>query len=226
VPATVVMRQQAAASKVAASRGYGATVDLSSPDNTRAFERAHALEHEQGLTFIHPFDDPMIVAGQGTVGLEILEDLPEPDLVIVPVGGGGLISGIALAIKEQRPATRVVGVEPEGAQTVTLALAAGEPVNPGAPRTIADGLAAPFTGALNLAVIQRLVDEVVLVSDDDLRAAMKLLLERAKVLAEPAGAAGLAALLGGKIAGTAGRKVVVVVSGGNVDIGQLPALLA
>jgi threonine dehydratase len=226
VPATVVMRQGAAASKVAASRGYGAAVDLTSPDNTQAFERAHALERERELTFIHPFDDPMIVAGQGTVGMEILEDLPDPDLVIVPVGGGGLISGIALAIKEQRPATRVIGVEPVGAQTVTLALAAGAPVNPGAPQTIADGLAAPFTGALNLAVIQQAVDEVVLVTDDDLRAAMKLLLERAKLLAEPAGAAGLAALLAGKIGGTAGRKVVVVVSGGNVDVGLLPALLA
>jgi threonine dehydratase len=226
VPATVVMKQGASPTKVAASRGYGATVDLTSPDNTAAFERAHGLEREHGLTFVHPFDDPMIVAGQGTVGMEILEDLPEPDLVIVPVGGGGLISGIALAIKQQRPATRVIGVEPVGAPTVTQALAAGAPVTLGPPQTIADGLAAPFTGALNLAIIQRTVDEVVLVEDDDLRAAMKLLLERAKLLAEPAGAAGLAALLAGKVVGTAGRKVVVVVSGGNADIGALPALLA
>lgn len=224
--ATVVMRQGASASKVAASRAYGATVDLSSADNTQAFDRAHALERERGLTFVHPFDDPMIIAGQGTIGAEILEDLPDPDLVIVPVGGGGLISGIALAVKERRPATRVVGVEPIGAQTVTRALAEGRPMNPGAMDTIADGLAAPFTGSLNLAVNQRYVDDVVLVGDDDLRQAMRLLLERSKLLAEPAGAAGLAALIAGKIPNTAGRRVVVVVSGGNVDIARLPELLA
>jgi threonine dehydratase len=226
VPATVVMAQSASPTKAAATRGYGATVDLSSADHIEAFERMHEMEREQGLTFIPPFDDPMVVAGQGTVGLEILEDLPDPDLVIVPVGGGGLISGIALAIKEQRPATRVIGVEPVGAPTVTEALAAGKPVTLGHSHTIADGLAAPFTGALNLAIIQRAVDEVVLVEDDDLRAAIKLLLERAKLLAEPAGAAGFAALLAGKVAGTAGRKVVVVISGGNVDISRLPTLLA
>jgi threonine dehydratase len=224
--ATVFMRKGAAANKVAASRGYGATVDLASEDHTVAFERAYALEREAGLTFIHPFDHPMTVAGTGTVGSEILEDLPEPDVVIVPIGGGGLISGVAMAIKERRPATRVIGVEPVGAQTVTLALAAGQPVNPGTMHTIADGLAAPFVGVLNLAMIQRYVDEVVLVTDDDMRQAMRLLLERSKLLAEPSGAAGLAALLAGRVSGTAGKVVVVVVSGGNSDVAQLPALLA
>jgi threonine dehydratase len=224
--ATVVMRTGAAANKVAATRAYGAAVDLYGDDSTQAFDHAHALERERGLTFVHPYDDPMVIAGTGTVGAEILEDLPDPDLVIVPVGGGGLISGVALAVKERRPATRVVGVEPVGAQAVTAALAAGEPVNPGPMDTIADGLAAPFTGRLNLAAIQRYVDEVVLVTDDDLRQAMRLLLERAKLLAEPAGAAGLAALLAGKIAGTAGQRVVVVVSGGNADVTRLVTLIA
>jgi threonine dehydratase len=224
--ATVFMRRGAAANKVAATRAYGATVDLSAADNTEAFERAHALEREAGMTFIHPYDHPMTVAGTGTVGAEILDDLPEPDIVLVPVGGGGLISGVAMAIKERRPATRVIGVEPIGAQTVTLALAAGHVVNPGAMNTIADGLAAPFAGELNLAMIQRYVDEIVLVSDDDLRQAMRLLLERAKLLAEPSGAAGLAALLAGRVADTAGKTVTVLVSGGNIDIAQLPALLA
>ncbi|HEV7125946.1 MAG TPA: threonine/serine dehydratase [Ktedonobacterales bacterium] len=223
--ATVFMRRAAVASKVAATRAYGATVDLSSEDNTQAFERAHELEREHRLTFVHPFDDPMVVAGQGTLGAEILDDLPAPDLVIAPVGGGGLISGVALAIKERAPTVRVIGVEPVGAQAVTRALAAGHPVNPGAMDTIADGLAAPFTGALNLALIQRYVDEVVLVSDDDLRQAMRLLLERCKLLAEPAGAAGLAALLAGKVPTRAGQRVVVVVSGGNVDVAQLATLL-
>jgi threonine dehydratase len=221
IPATVFMRNGAAANKVAATRAYGATVDLKAADNTEAFDRAHAAEREQGLTFIHPFDDPMVIAGTGTVGAEILEDLPEPDLVVVPVGGGGLISGVALAIKETRTATRVVGVEPERAPTVTRALAEGHPVTIEHADTIADGLAAPFTGIHNLTAIQRYVDEVVLVTDDEIRRAMRLLLERAKLLAEPAGAAGLAALLAGKITTTAGQRVVVVVSGGNMDVSRL-----
>ena len=222
---TVVMRSAAVASKVAATRSYGATVDLSSEDNFQAFALARELERERGLTFVPPFDDPMIVAGQGTLGAEVMDDLDAPDLIVVPVGGGGLISGVSLAIKERHPATRVVGVEPVGSQAVTLALAAGHPVNPETMDTIADGLAAPFTGELNLAMIQRYVDEVVLVTDDDLRQAMRLLLERSKLLAEPAGAAGLAALLAGKIATTAGQRVVVVVSGGNVDVARLATLL-
>lgn len=225
IAATVFMSSHAMANKVAATRAYGATVDLEAQDHTEAFDRAHAAERERGLTFVHPFDDPMVIAGQATVGAEILEDLPAPDLVVVPVGGGGLISGVALAIKETRPATRVVGVEPVGAPTVTQALAAGQPVTLGPTDTIADGLAAPFTGAHNLAAIRRYVDDVVLATDDEIRQAMRVLLERAKLLAEPAGAAGLAALLAGKIALTAGQRVVVVVSGGNVDVARLAELL-
>lgn len=222
--ATVVMRKGAAANKIAATRAYGATVDLFGDDNSQAFEHAHALERDHGFTFVHPYDDPMVIAGTGTVGAEILEDLPDPDVLIVPVGGGGLISGVALTMKLRYPHARVVGVEPEGAQTVTVALAAGAPVTVSG-STIADGLAAPFTGRLNLAAIQLYVDEIVLVSDDELRAGMRMLLDRAKALAEPAGAAALAALLAGKVA-VAGKTVVVVVSGGNVDVTKLPQLLA
>jgi threonine dehydratase len=218
------MRKGAAANKVAATRAYGANVDLFGDDHLQAFDHAHDLEREQGYTFVPPYDDPMVIAGTGTVGAEILEDLPDPDVVIVPIGGGGLISGVALTTKLRRPQTRVIGVEPQGAQTVTAALAAGKPVTVSG-ATIADGLAAPFTGALNLAAIQRYVDEVVLVSDDEIRAGMRMLLERAKALAEPAGAAGLAALLAGKVA-VAGKKVIVIVSGGNVDVAKLPELLA
>jgi threonine dehydratase len=221
--ATVVMRKGAAANKVAATRLYGATVDLFGDDHVQAFDHAHDLERDRGLTFVPPYDDPMIIAGTGTVAAEILEDLSDPDIVIVPVGGGGLISGIALTTKLRSPHTRVIGVEPQGAQTVTAALAAGEPVTiSGA--TIADGLAAPFTGKLNLAAVQQYVDEVILVSDEEIRAGMRMLLERAKALAEPAGAAGLAALLAGKIP-VAGKTVVVVISGGNVDVARLPELL-
>ena len=127
--ATVVMRKGAAANKVAATRAYGATVDLFGDDHLQAFEHAFDLEREQGFTFVPPYDDPMVIAGTGTVAAEILEDLPDPEVVIVPVGGGGLISGVALTTKLRSPHTRVIGVEPEGAQTVTAALAAGEPVN-------------------------------------------------------------------------------------------------
>jgi threonine dehydratase len=222
--ATVVMRKGAAANKVAATRAYGAAVDLFGDDHLQAFGRAFDLEREQGLTFVPPYDDPMVIAGTGTVAAEILEDLPDPDVVIVPIGGGGLISGVALMTKLRSPHTRLIGVEPVGAQTVTAALAAGEPVSVTG-STIADGLAAPFTGKLNLEAVQQYVDEVVLVTDDEIRAGMRMLLERAKVLAEPAGAAGLAALLAGKIP-VAGKKVVVVISGGNVDVARLPELLA
>jgi len=223
--ATVVMRRGAAANKVAATRAYGATVDLFGDDHLQAFEHAFDLEREQGFTFVPPYDDPMVIAGTGTVAAEILEDLPDPEVVIVPVGGGGLISGVALTTKLRIPNTRVIGVEPEGAQTVTAALAAGEPVNVSGGATIADGLAAPFTGKLNLEAVQKYVDEIVLVTDDEIRAGMRMLLERAKILAEPAGAAGLAALLAGKVP-VAGKKVVVVISGGNVDVARLPELLA
>ena len=222
--ATVVMRKGAAANKVAATRAYGATVDLFGDDHLQAFEHAFDLEREEGFTFVPPYDDPMVIAGTGTVAAEILEDLPDPEVVIVPVGGGGLISGVALTTKLRSPQTRVIGVEPEGAQTVTAALVAGEPVNVSG-STIADGLAAPFTGKLNLKAVQKYVDEIVIVTDDEIRAGMRMLLERAKALAEPAGAAALAALLVGKIP-VSGKKVVVVISGGNVDVARLPELLA
>jgi threonine dehydratase len=222
--ATVVMRRGAAANKVAATRVYGATVDLFGDDHLQAFDHAFDLERDQGFTFVHSYDDPMVIAGTGTVGAEILEDLPDPDVIIVPVGGGGLISGISLVTKLRSPHTQVIGVEPEGAQTVTAALAAGKPVNVSG-ATIADGLAAPFTGKLNLEAIQKYVDEIVLITDDEIRAGMRMLLERAKALAEPAGAAGLAALLADKIP-VSGKKVVIVVSGGNVDVAKLPELLA
>jgi threonine dehydratase len=222
--ATVVMRKGAATNKVAATRAYGATVDLFGDDHLQAFDHAHELERRRGFTFVPPYDDPMVIAGTGTVGAEILEDLPDPDVIIVPIGGGGLISGIALTTKLRSPQTRVIGVEPECAQTVTAALAAGAPVNVSG-STIADGLAAPFTGKLNLEAVQKYVDEIMLVTDDEIRAGMRLLLERAKALAEPAGAAGLAALLVGKIP-VAGKRVVVVISGGNVDVAKLPELLS
>lgn len=225
IACTVVMPQSAVESKVAASRGYGAEVVLFGVSSIEAFAEYDRLRDERGLTPVHPFNDPAVIAGQGTVGLEIVEDAPDLEAVVVPIGGGGLISGIAVAVKELRPAVRVIGVEPEGAPSLTRALAAGrvEPLE--SVRTIADGLAAPFAGELTLEIARRYVDEVVLVSDDEIAHALRLVLERTKLQVEPGGAAGVAALLAGRTGLPNGTRVVAVLSGGNVDRARLKELL-
>ena len=197
--------------KVAATRGYGAEVDLSADSPAEAHDLLLAYVEETGRTFVHPFDDPVLQAGHGTLGLEVVEDLPDVATIVVPVGGGGQIAGVASAVD-----CRVVGVEPEGAPTLTDALAAGEPVRIEA-SSIADGLNAPFTGAGTLAVCRERVDEVVLVSDEEIAEGMRFLYTRAKLACEPAGAAAVAALLTGRVAVEPGRPVVAVVSGGNAD---------
>lgn len=224
VRSVIVMMSSASPVKIAACRGYGAEVIIDG-DANEAFSKAYELEESRGLTLVHPYDDPFVIAGQGTIGLEILEDLPEVDAVIVPIGGGGLISGIAAAIKLTRPATRVIGVEPHGAPTLHRALERGAPARLDSVDTIADGLAAPIAGELTLAAVQRWVDEIVLVSDDEIAEAMRLILERTKLLAEPAGAAATAALLSGRPSLPSGATVVAMLSGGNVDRSRLKALL-
>jgi threonine ammonia-lyase medium form len=220
----VVMPESASPAKVAASRGYGAEVILHGTVH-EALDKMHELRESRGLTLVHPYDDPFVIAGQGTVGLEILEDLPEVDLVIVPVGGGGLISGIAAAVKRTRASARVVGVEPEGAPTVTDALRVGRPVRLERVATIADGLTAPIAGDHTLAHVRALVDEVVLVSDEEIADGVRAVLQYAKLLAEPAGAAGIAALLARRVAIPADARVAAVVSGGNVDLDRLKQVL-
>jgi threonine dehydratase len=222
---TVVMPQTAPAAKLAATRGYGGTVILE-PDVLSVLGRAQQLAAEQGATFIHPFDDPAIIAGHGTIGLEIMEDLPEARTVVVPVGGGGLIAGIALAIKSVSPGVRVVGVEPEGAAAMWQSRRSGRPERLSAVHTIADGLTAPYAGEIPFALAQQFVDDVVLVSDAAIREAMAALLERCKLLAEPAGAAALAGLLGGAVSVQPAAPVVALLSGGNVDVARLAQLLA
>jgi threonine dehydratase len=222
--ATIVMPGYARATKVAASKAYGAEVSVGGTVH-EAFERVEALRQERSLTLVHPYDDPFVIAGQGTVGLEILEDVPEPDAVYVGIGGGGLISGVAAAIKLRRPAVRVIGVEPEGAPTLTEALRRGAPVRLPSVDTIADGLGAPIAGALTLAAVERFVDEVVLVSDAEIAEAMRMLLQYAKLVVEPAGAAGVAALLTGRGAPPGGGRVVALLSGGNVDPSVLKELI-
>ena len=221
----IVMWRGASEQKVSAARAYGAEIDLEAGDPAEAFERLAELERVTGRTFVHPFDDPVVIAGQGTVGLEIVEDRPDVEVVLVPVGGGGLISGTATAVKAARPDARVVAVEPEGSAALAAALQAGRPV-PVTPVSVADGLNAPFAGENCLAVCRERVDAAVTVSEDELRAGFRFLYERAKLAAEPAGAAAVAALLAGKVEGVEGKTTVSVVSGGNVSAETASAILS
>jgi threonine dehydratase len=225
VPMTVVMAVGANPTKVAACRGYGAEVVLEGEHVGDAFKVLERIRDERGLTFVHPFEDGAVIAGHGSVGLEMLDDLPDLDVVVVGVGGGGLISGTAAALKEQRPGVRVYGVEPVDAAAMSLAFEAGAPVTI-QPRTVADGLAAPFAGDLTLAMCRRYLDGLVLLDDAAILAGMRFGLERMKQALEPAGAAGLAAVLFGRIPIEDGERVAVVASGGNVDVGRLGELLA
>ncbi len=220
VSAVVVMPESAAPSKVEATRGYGAEVILHG-DVSQIFQRCHEIERERGLTFVHAFDEPAIIAGAGTVGLEIVEDLPDVDVVLAGVGGGGLASGVSVAVRGLRPEARVIGVEPEGAPKMHRSFAEGRAVKLDGIRTIADGLAPPFAGELTFAHLRALAERIVLVSDPEILAALRLLLERCKLLVEPAGAAALAALLAGRIPEASGKRVCVVLSGGNADLGRL-----
>ena len=225
IDALVVMWETASPMKVTAARGYGATVDTEAPGIPEAFERLDRLVAKTGRTLVHPYDDPLVMAGQGTVGLELLEDVPDPDVVLVQVGGGGLISGIATAVKALRPETRVVAVEPELSAAMHESLKAGRPVTV-RPTSIADGLAGPYAGANCVEVCKALGVETVLVSEDDLREGFRFLYTRAKLACEVAGAATTAALLAGKVPLERGEKVVAVVSGGNVAPETASAILA
>jgi len=219
---TVVMPTAAPESKIDATRGYGAEIVLHE-DRATLFERLAEVRDARALSFVHPFDDPDIAAGAGTTGLEILEDLPDVDVILVPVGGGGILSGIASAAKEIRPSVRVVGVELAEGPGLAPALAAGKPVTVSRPwGTIADGMTPPFVGTLAVEVAKEAVDDVVGVSEAEIVEAMKLLMTRAKLYVEGAGAAATAALLAGKVRVRPGARVVAVVSGGNVDLSRIP----
>ena len=224
VRCVVFVPETAVKAKVEAIKGYGAEIRFAPTMETlRATMETHQVE--QGLCFVHPFADAAIVAGQATAALEVLEDAPDVEAIVIPVGGGGLLAGVALAIKEQRPEVRVVGVEPEGADAVHRSLRAGRPLVMDKVQTVADGLAAPFAAPLTQTLIERYADDVVLVTDDEILRAMRLLLERAKLLVEPAGAAAVAALLTNKVGLAHGTRTVAVLSGGNIDIARLKTLL-
>jgi threonine dehydratase len=223
--ATVVMPTTAPKVKVDNARRFGAEVIFAGTTSLHRKERAEALAAEDGLTVVPPFDHPDIIAGQGTVGLEILEQRPDVTAVYVPAGGGGLIAGVATAVKRVSPHVRVIGVEPEGAPKMTRSLAAGAPTTLTHIDSIADGLLAVRPGDLTFAHLQALVDEVVMVSDDEIRGAMKWLALHAKVVAEPSGATAVAGALRLAPAGTGGVHVAVV-SGGNLELSLLASVLA
>jgi threonine dehydratase len=218
--ALLVMWRDASPAKVAATRAYGAAVDLEADGPTTAFDRLEELRAATGRTLVHPFDAPGTVAGQGTVGLEILEDVGDLDTVVVPCGGGGLVTGIAVACAPH--GVRVVAVEPEGSTALRDGLAAGRPV-PLTPTPFADALSAPFAGRLAVEICGALGVEVVTVSDDEIAEAFRVLYARAKLAVEPGAAAGLAAVLTGRVEG---ERIAVVVSGGNVSAERASAILA
>jgi threonine dehydratase len=225
VPVTVVMPLGAVRSKVDACLGYGARVVLHGEHVGDTFAEMERIRDAEGLTFVHPFNDPAVIAGHGSIGLELLEDVPELDVLVVGIGGGGLISGVAAAVKALRPGIRVIGVEPELADAVSQALERNEIVSI-QPRSVADGLGAPFAGTWTLAMVRRHVDEIVLLDDPTILAGMRFALERLKQVVEPAGAAALAAVLAGRVEIRDGERVAVLLSGGNVEVGRLGELVA
>ena len=216
VPCVVVMPTAAPRSKLDAVRGYGAEVVLHD-DRTTLFDRLREVERERGLTFVHPFDDAAVLAGAATVGVEIVEDAGDLDAVIVPVGGGGLLGGVASAVKQLAPRVRVIAVELAAGPGLGPALAAGKPVPAPRPDTLADGMTPPFVGALPLAIAREAVDDVIGVTESEIADAMQLLMTRAKLYVEGSGAAATAALVARKAGLPAGSRVVAIVSGGNVD---------
>ena len=223
--ATILMPADAPTAKVDATRGYGATIVEYDRWTENREEIGARLAAEHGLELVRPYDDPLVMAGQGTTALELMEEAPELDLLVAPVGGGGLIAGCSTAAKALRPAIRVVGVEPETGDDTRRSLAAGQRVHVGVPRTIADGLQAAEPGELTFEVNRHTVDEVVTASDAEILDAMAFLFDRLKIVTEPSGAIGIAALLSGRIDVARGERVGVVVSGGNVGVARFADLL-
>jgi threonine dehydratase len=224
IDALVVMWQTASPMKISAARGYGATIDTEAADIPSAFERLEELIESTGRTLVHPYDDPYVMAGQGTVGLEMLEDAPEADVVLVQVGGGGLVSGIATAVKGLRPDARVIAIEPERSPALHESLKAREPVTVEA-KSIADGLNGPYAGANCVQVCLELGVESVLVTEVALEEAFRFMYGRMKLACEVAGAATAAALLSGAFVPEPGQTVAAVVSGGNVAPKTAAAIL-
>jgi threonine dehydratase len=225
VQVTVVMPETAPETKIEATRSHGAEI-VYAADVTQLPAKLEEIRSRTGAFFLHPYDNAAMIAGHGTCALEVLEDLPDADLFVVGVGGGGLISGIAVTVAAKRPGARVVGVEPKGAPGMRRALDAGKPVRLERVETIADGLAAPVAGAIPFEIVRALVSDVVLVDDDAIAEGVRFLASRARLVAEPAGAAATGALLSGAVRVRPGERVVAIVSGGNADLSRLAQIFA
>ncbi len=218
VLATIVMPETTPIMKVANTRGHGARVVLFGSNFDEAYSEARRMEREEGLTFIHPFDDEVVIAGQGTLGLEVVEQVPGLDAVLVPVGGGGLVSGVAVAVKALCPGVKIIGVEAEVLPCMQAAVEAGELVTLDAASTLADGIAVKRAGEITFEHVQALVDDIVTVSEEEIASSILYLLEKEKTVVEGAGAVGVAALMHHKLPGLEGKRVCSVISGGNIDV--------
>jgi threonine dehydratase len=225
IPAVILMPEDAPAAKVAATREYGAEIIFFDRERSHRAELAADIARERGATLVPPYDDPAIIAGQGTCALELLQEIPDLDVLLVPVGGGGLLAGCATAAAELREGIAMYGVEPEAGDDFAQSFACGERVTIPVPRTIADGQQTTSPGALTFPIARRLCAGILTVSDDDLRAAMRFSFERLKLVLEPSGAAALAALLAAKVE-VRGRRVGVILSGGNVDAARYASIVA
>ncbi len=224
IPATICMPKSTPIAKVEATKGYGATAVLSGECYDDAYNKALEIAEKEGATFIHPFDDIEVMAGQGTIGLEILDDLPTVDIVIVPAGGGGLLAGVAACIKQINPRVKVIGVQAEGAPAIAMSYKEKTHIATKDSKTIADGIAVKIPGKKTVAILNEYADDVVTVSDADISSAILLLMERTKQVVEPAGATTLAAVLSGKVDVT-GKRVACVLSGGNIDVSFITRII-
>ncbi len=224
IKSTIVMPKHAPLSKIAATKNYGAKVVLHGEVFDEAYEKAKELQEQTGAIFVHAFDDREIIAGQGTIGLEILEDLPDTDIIVVPIGGGGLISGIAIAAKNIKPTVKIVGVQTKNLPSMAKAISQNRITKVEGPPTIADGIAVKSPGQLTFKIVQQYVDDIVTVDEDEIANAILLLLERAKVVSEGAGAASVAALLN-RMDNVRDKKIVALISGGNIDVNMLSRII-
>jgi threonine dehydratase len=224
IRAQIVMPLTTPLIKVSATKGYGAEVVLHGANYDEACEEAIRRSEQSGMTFVHPFDDEVVIAGQGTMGLEILQQVPDIEAIVAPIGGGGLIAGVACAVKETNPHVRVIGVQPARLPSMKVAIAEGHPVTLSPAATIADGIAVRRAGEKTLPLVQKYVDDIVTVDEEEIANAVLLLLEREKTLAEGAGAAAIAALINHKTS-LSGKKVAVLVCGGNIDVSLLSRIM-
>ncbi|GMA97576.1 threonine ammonia-lyase [Pelosinus sp. IPA-1] len=224
IQSTIVMPKHAPLSKVIATRGYGAKVVLHGDVYDEAYAEAKRIQAEENSTFVHPFNDPMVIAGQGTIALELLEDLPDVEVVVVPIGGGGLISGMAVALKEMKPSIKIIGVQTQNMPSMVQAIAQKHVVTIDGIPTIADGIAVKTAGNLNFDIVKQYVDDIVTVDEEEIASAILLLLERVKSVAEGAGAASVAAVLN-RLSGYKNRKIAALISGGNIDVNTMTRII-